>query len=259
MREEELAERPYRSLRPFLRMVAAASEGARVLELDGVLASVVPVTPDRSVTNSVAFDDARALERALDGLAKAYAGAGVHAWTVWVPERDTAAQRLLEGAGHALDAMPAAMTLELAGFERRPSPDLDLTHAPSAGEIGAVNDAAYGFDGDFSRAFARRPDELRLYGARLDGQVVACVGAVHEHGDCGIYLVATLPEARGRGLARDLMSVALTEARAAGCETASLQSTPMGKRVYAGLGFRDFGAIQMWERRATSTAGSGSP
>src|SRR5438874_4676127 len=107
MREEELAERPYRSLRPFLRMVGSASEGARILELDGVLASVVPVTPDRSVTNSVAYGDAGALEAALDRLAAAYAGAGVRAWTVWVPERDTAAQRLLEGAGHALDATPA--------------------------------------------------------------------------------------------------------------------------------------------------------
>src|SRR5438552_38728 len=87
MREEELAERPYRSLRPFLQMVAAASEGARILELDGVLASVVPVTPDRSVTNSVAYHDARTLDHALERLAAAYAGAGVRAWTVWVPER----------------------------------------------------------------------------------------------------------------------------------------------------------------------------
>ena len=47
------------------------------------------------------------------------------------------------------------------------------------------------------------------------------------------------------------MIAALHEARGAGCESASLQSTAMGQPVYARLGFRDFGTIQMWEKRAT--------
>ena len=47
------------------------------------------------------------------------------------------------------------------------------------------------------------------------------------------------------------MTHALHDGRAAGCESASLQSTGMGKPVYARLGFEDFGPIQMWERRAT--------
>jgi len=85
----------------------------------------------------------------------------------------------------------------------------------------------------------------------VDGEVVACAGSIHDEGDCGIYLVATEPRARGRGLAADLVTVALSEARAEGCKTGSLQSTPMGKPIYTKLGFRDFGAIHMWERRTT--------
>ena len=77
------------------------------------------------------------------------------------------------------------------------------------------------------------------------------MGSIYDQGDCGIYLVATDPAARGRGLARDLTTVALNDARAAGCTSASLQSTAMGKPVYTRLGFRDFGSIQMWEKRAT--------
>src|SRR5205085_10331507 len=107
----------------------------------------------------------------------------------------------------------------------------------------------------FSRAFTRRPEDLHLYGTRLAGETVACVGSIHHGGDCGIYLVATDPAARGRGLARELMIAALHDARAAGCESASLQSTTRGQPLYARLGFRDFGTIQMWEKRATSGAG----
>jgi GNAT superfamily N-acetyltransferase len=250
MRDEELAERPYRSLWPFCRMLAECSEEARLEERAGLIASVVPAAPERSVTNSVAYENASALERALGDLAAVYDKAGVRAWTVWVPERDDEARRVLEGAGLRLDATPTGMALELDSFRRSASPDLDLDRDPDPTAIGAINDAAYGFPGDFSRAFRRRPDDLYLYAARTDGLAAACVGTVYDRGDCGVFLVATRPEARGLGLAGDLMTVALNEARSAGCKTASLQSTAMGKPIYLRLGFRDFGSIQMWEKRS---------
>jgi GNAT superfamily N-acetyltransferase len=249
MRDEELAARPYRGLWPFCRMLAGASESARLDERDGVIASVTPTTPERSVTNSVAFEDAAALERALDRLGALYDDAGVRAWTVWVRGTDREAKQVLEQAGHRLDAAPAGMALELSGFARTPGPAVDLDPDPDPAVIGPINDAAYGFDGDFSRAFTRCPEDLHLYVARIDGRAAACTGAVHEQGDCGIYLVATRPEARGRGLAANLVTVALNEAREAGCETASLQSTAIGKPIYLRLGFRDFGPLEMWEKR----------
>ncbi len=248
---QDLSALPYRSLWPFCRMIARTSEGAKLVELDGVIATITPVTPDRSITNSVVYEHADSLERALEPLAAAYAEAGINKWTVWVPESDRAAQGLLEGAGHRIDATPAAMAIDLGGFEDSPSAGLELDRDPPAADIGRINDVAYGFDGDFSLAFASCPEELNLYAARVDGEAVSCVGSIYDQGDCGVYLVATDPGARGRGLARDLMTVALDEARAAGCETASLQSTAMGKPIYTRLGFRDFGSIQMWEKRAT--------
>jgi GNAT superfamily N-acetyltransferase len=251
MRAPELAERPYRSLWPFCRLMAACSEGARLVEREGVIATVVPVTPARSITNSVVYERAGALEQALEPLAAVYAEAGIRAWTVWVPEHDLAAQELLARAGHELDAAPAAMALDLAAFEPPATDGLDLDRDPSPSAVGRINDAAYGFDGEFARAFATVPGHLNVYAAKLAGEPVACVGSVYEDGDCGIYLVATLPEVRGHGLATKLMTVALEAARAAGCESASLQSTALGKPIYTRLGFRDFGVIQMWERRTT--------
>jgi GNAT superfamily N-acetyltransferase len=247
----ELSELPYRSLWPFCRMVAAACKTGRLVELDGLIASVVAVSPDRSIMNSVVYEDAESLERALERVAAAYRETGVRAWTVWVPEGDEKAQSVLEAAGHELDARPAAMAIELDRFDRVPSPGLHLDLTPPAADVGRINDVAYGFEGDFTNAFERRPGELNLYAARVEGETVACAGSIHDRGDCGIYLVATEPRARGRGLAADLVTVALNEARDEGCRTGSLQSTGMGKPIYTHLGFRDFGAIQMWERRAT--------
>jgi predicted GNAT family acetyltransferase len=62
-------------------------------------------------------------------------------------------------------------------------------------------------------------------------------------------MVATRPDARGRGLATALMCQAVSDARERGMQTTSLQATQMGRAIYARLGYRDLGAIQMWERR----------
>jgi predicted GNAT family acetyltransferase len=61
--------------------------------------------------------------------------------------------------------------------------------------------------------------------------------------DCGIYNVATLEHARGRGLGTALTALLAHDAIARGCRTASLQSTPMAERIYATVGFRDLGQI----------------
>jgi hypothetical protein len=41
----------------------------------------------------------------------------------------------------------------------------------------------------------------------------------------------------------DTLLAQVYDARARGCRTASLQSTPMAERVYAAVGFRDLGRI----------------
>ena len=50
----------------------------------GVTACVSPARPERSVVNSVVYDDAEALIAAIPALAVTYEDAGIAAWTVWV-------------------------------------------------------------------------------------------------------------------------------------------------------------------------------
>jgi hypothetical protein len=72
----------FTSLRSTLRLGAKGGHDNRALELDGVTAALVPATPDRSVINSVVYDNPELLEAALDDLAAAYEQAGIRAWTV---------------------------------------------------------------------------------------------------------------------------------------------------------------------------------
>ena len=79
--------------------------------------------------------------------------------------------------------------------------------------------------------------------ARLGDEAVSTALAFDHEGDCGIYNVTTLEHARRRGLSTALTRIHLHRARERGCQTASLQSTPMAERVYAAAGFRDLGRI----------------
>jgi GNAT superfamily N-acetyltransferase len=68
-------------------------------------------------------------------------------------------------------------------------------------------------------------------------------------GDVAVSAVATLPAAQGAGIATRLLAVALGEARRRGAVTTTLQASPKGRPVYAKLGYRELGVMQMWERR----------
>jgi GNAT superfamily N-acetyltransferase len=92
-------------------------------------------------------------------------------------------------------------------------------------------------------------DETWNYVADVDGEAAACLQILPVDRDALVLLVATLPEARGRGLAGRLLHRALWDAREAGCDMSSLQATRAGEPVYARLGYESHGALQMWEKR----------
>ena len=113
-----------------------------------------------------------------------------------------------------------------------------------------VAGVCFGFDpGELAGALEASPPGARTYIADLDGRPAASVMAFDHDGDCGIYWVATLEEARGRGLCRALMTAALLDGRERGCTSTSLQATKAGYPIYSRLGYRDFGPIDMWELR----------
>ena len=107
--------------------------------------------------------------------------------------------------------------------------------------------AALGFE-------AGNPQQTFL--ARLDGEGVGTSLAVRAGDVLGVFNVATVPGARGRGVGRAVTLAALRDGAAAGCRMAVLQASEMGHPVYERLGFRDFGAYDIYVRDADLPRGS---
>jgi GNAT superfamily N-acetyltransferase len=252
MDRDAAIERHRDALKSFIRLVGGGAGTSQVLEHPGVTASVVPSIPDRSIVNSVAYNDTASLEAAMEDLTAAYDDAGIQAWTVWVPEDDRDAAALLDAAGHRLDATPTAMMADLTTIPEPDPGDLDWGVGANPRDVGRINDLAYGWpEHTFVRAMDRfgAVDALRLYEARADGEPV-CVLGIHDNADdAEVYFVATLPDHRGMGLARRLLHGALIEARDRGLTVSSLQATKMGYPIYERLGYEPICTLEMWERR----------
>jgi GNAT superfamily N-acetyltransferase len=248
--EKELRRRAIAGVRDEVKAFGRGAQGSRLIRYEGLLASLTPASPQRSLFNSVLYEDRSALVREYGALAEAYDDAGVRAWTVWVPDEDRETPQLLAERGHLLDAAPRAMAMELMALGEEPSAPAGVEPGPlEPGVAAELNDRAYGYGEDGFRAGLAGETTIRWHGAFIGGEAVGCVGTIEIGDDCCITGVATPPEHRGRGIASWLMLRALAEARGQGALSASLQATKAGAPIYERLGFADFGFIEMWELR----------
>ena len=90
---------------------------------------------------------------------------------------------------------------------------------------------------------------MRNYLGFLKGRPVSTSTVFHGGGVAGIYCVATLPEARGKGIGAALTHKPLLEARETGYRIGILQSSEMGFNVYKRLGFRHLCQIEYFHKR----------
>ena len=231
-------------------LVGTHVPGAHAIDLDGVVAAVVPSVPESSIANAAVVRDPDAVTPAVIAeLDAAYTAAGIGKWGVWFDPEHRDVLGVVSAAGMVFDSHPMQMGGVLA--------DMPLDDAPPAPSLssraaGHVNDLAYGHSDDrLERMLASIPDEVgHTYGAFDDaGEPISVVTVTDHDGDAAVWFVATVPWARGQGHATRLMRRALLDARGRGCVTTSLIASQSGAPVYAKLGYRALGELHLWERR----------
>jgi len=122
--------------------------------------------------------------------------------------------------------------------------------APTLDVVGAINDRAYD-QGEVLRPLFVAIDGapgLATHGIRIDGVWACVLVTLRVEDDVAVHYVATDAGFRRRGLASRLIRAALSDARAEGAATATLQASPDGLSVYERLGFRRVGMLRAFQR-----------
>jgi ribosomal protein S18 acetylase RimI-like enzyme len=248
MDEGALKERLWSGFAQLQLLLGGHAGPGRTLQREGLVASIVPNAPESPTLNAaVALDPDQAPEH-LQELAHRYSKARVRRWGIWLDGGASLAAQALNQAGLivtvASPGMGAAIEDLDATDDKKPQPT-DLA------TVGRVNDLAYGnFDGRLERTLTPLPNGvLKAYRVDLGGRPASVALALHHDADCGVSFVATIPKARRRGLATEVMRQALTDAQRSGCTTTTLQATDLGERLYENLGYRRLCLMQLWERR----------
>ncbi len=250
--DAELERRRQAGAGAFWTKLTAEAADARVLQRDGgVVAAVLPRSPNRSVFNCAFYEDGAALLAVRDELERVYRDAGIAAWTVWVLDGDTATAEALAAAGHVLDANPAAMGGVLAEMDLEPRGGVEVVRSDDWAAMARLNAAAYGTPAeDWLAALGDQTAALgALYVVGEPADPDCCAFISTHEGNAEVCFVATRETARGRGYASELLRQALRDATAGGCDTTTLEATKLGQPVYERMGFRVLGELQMWERR----------
>jgi len=91
-------------------------------------------------------------------------------------------------------------------------------------------------------------DTQRNYVGRLNNEPVASATLFLGAGVAGLYYVATLPQARQKGIAAAMTLAACLEARDMSYRVGVLQSSPMAVSIYRRLGFKQYCSLGRYVR-----------
>jgi GNAT superfamily N-acetyltransferase len=246
--------------------VFAASVGGAVVDRDGVVACL-GVHPSPIVTNTTwrsdpATDPGEAL-RTIDAI---YAAAGFKS-TLLTSSRTDAD---LEAAAVASGRVPAEeLPVMVANRHAEPS-DWPAPTGTSVRRLDPVADLALFrtilidgfFEGDpegrelieatFATSSPLAGSNVAVFIGGLDGRPASVAGAWLLGDDAAIGWVATLPDARRRGLGALVTARATEWAFEQGARIAALQASPSGRPVYERIGFATVGLDRIWERAVSS-------
>jgi ribosomal protein S18 acetylase RimI-like enzyme len=183
---------------------------------------------------------------------------GTWRWLVGPTSTPLDLDRHLRAAGFELVSDNPGMALDLgqsADVERPPG-GVEIRPLDDLGGLDAwaeINRRALELDPLRARAWRDAQDRaigsgvpMRIWIASLHGEPVAAAALFDGAEVAGVYNVATVPEARGRGIGRAVTATVLAEAVARGHRLAVLGSSDLGYPVYRRLGFREVSRLRSY-------------
>ena len=182
-------------------------------------------------------------------------GARAVPWLFWTRAgADVALSAACARAGLREVGGPPAMVLPTIPREAPALPDRVQVTRASVADLALVRQIlaeGFGMPIEVAQTFMSEPfldaAGTAVVVGLLDGRPMT-TALVHVSGrTAGIYNVATLPDARGRGVGAAATWAAVIAGREMGADHATLQSSPSGYPVYAGMGFVDLGRYEQWE------------
>jgi hypothetical protein len=246
--DAELARREHENMIDALCRVCREVDGADVALVGGV-ARVLTGLPIR-LFNQVLVADGTATPGALGAAIGAARDRGDR---YLVSLRDGVDDRF-RGVLAGLGLVPMADGPWMPGMALHPVADHAASPVPAGHEIRLVTDAAgmeahrrvvmagFGMPEDWVRAIL--PDHLAgspglaVYVGYSDGEPVTSGLGVVTGRTVGVYNIATVETARRRGLGAAMTERIAVDGAAAGCDTAILQASDMGRPIYERLGYR---------------------
>ena len=136
----------------------------RVIEREGLLASIVPGAPESPTLNAAVALEPDVIPGHLGELEERYRAAGIRRWGVWLDASATPATRALYHAGLSPTAQSPGMGADIEDVDNGRPRRLDADLAT----VGRVNDLAYGnHDQRLERTLTPLPNGI-LYGFRAD-------------------------------------------------------------------------------------------
>lgn len=179
-------------------------------------------------------------------------------WWVWPGTEPADLGDRLTGRQFVLRDTVPAMSVDLQALIDAPGPEGLVVErvedqaslvvaADLAGEtFGLAPDKRPRYVAVFSAFGFAEEATFQSYVGSVGGVPVAVSQSFVDGPVAGIYTVATMLEHRGRGYGKAVTLAALRGGRARGCRYGILQSTEMGRPVYASLGFRVDGEVRLY-------------
>lgn len=164
------------------------------------------------------------------------------------------------GMNHAYDAPGMAADLTTAPLDVPSPSELTIRHLTNADELQdwlgvfmpvfsrSAEEGAIWVDSFAQCGFGPNAEWQHFVGY-LDDKAVSTTSVLTVGELAGIYNVATLAEARGRGIGSAVTRAAMRYARDAGATQAALQSTELGYGVYRSLGFEQHCDLTLYDWR----------